>query len=230
VRAEHDREVPASVLRARVRERFELGPHASAPFAFDQIEARTVDLAQAAAGAARLWSSHVQYPESSMSDAFNVELTQQADYRFVARFDNPAIPALLTDEPAPLGHDAGPNPARLLAVAIANCLAASLLFALRKFRNEPAPLRAEARMRLVRNAQNRWRVGVVQVDLHLGVPAAGLKQLERALAQFEDFCIVTQSLRASFPVDVRVFDSLGAELHTSTEPDAARDGAALGAA
>ena len=36
--------------------------------------------------------------------------------------------------------------------------------------------------------------------------------LERALAQFEDFCVVTQSVRAAFPVDVRVLDSAGTVL------------------
>ena len=56
-----------------------------------------------------------------------IELVQQADYRFEARFDHPSLPALATDEPPPLGGDAGPHPA-LLGTAVANCLAASLLF------------------------------------------------------------------------------------------------------
>lgn len=38
---------------------------------------------------------------------FTIELVQQADYRFEAHFDNPALPALVTDEPPPLGGDAG---------------------------------------------------------------------------------------------------------------------------
>lgn len=67
---------------------------------------------------------------------FSIELAQQADYRFEARFDDPALPPLVTDEPPPLGGGAGPNPARLLGTAVANCLAASLLFSLRKFRND----------------------------------------------------------------------------------------------
>ena len=36
---------------------------------------------------------------------FTIELVQQADYRFEARFDNPALPPLDTAEPAPLGGD-----------------------------------------------------------------------------------------------------------------------------
>ena len=59
----------------------------------------------------------------------------------------------------------------------------------------------------MRNERNRLRVGRIQVDVHLGVAAAELKLLARALAQFADFCVVTQSVRAAFPVDVRVLDS-----------------------
>lgn len=34
---------------------------------------------------------------------------------------------------------------------------------------------------------------------HLGAPAATIRFLDRALAQFEDFCVVTQSVRAAIP-------------------------------
>ncbi|HJV63446.1 MAG TPA: OsmC family protein [Albitalea sp.] len=142
----------------------------------------------------------------------SVDLRQQQDFRFEARFDNPAMPPLVTDEAAPLGGDAGPNPARLLGTAVANCLAASLLFSLRKFKNEAEPIRAHASVEIGRNAQNRLRIGRIAVDLHLGAPAAALKMLDRVLGQFEEFCIVTQSVRAGIPVDVRVIDATGAVL------------------
>lgn len=145
-----------------------------------------------------------------MSDtSFTVELVQQADYRFEVRFDSPAVPALMTDESAPLGADAGPNPARLLGTAVANCLASSLLFSLRKFKNSAEPVRATATVSLVRNAQNRLRIGRIDVDLHLAAAAPDMRALDRVLAQFEDFCIVTQSVRAGMTVDVRVFDRNG---------------------
>ena len=143
---------------------------------------------------------------------FKIELVQQADYRFEAHFDNPTLPVLVTDEPPPLGGDAGPNPARLLGTAVANCLAASLLFSMRKFKNQPEPLRAVATVEVVRNAENRLRIGRIGVDLHLGAAAAEMKALDRVLAQFEEFCIVTQSVRAGIAVDVRVIDREGAVL------------------
>ena len=141
-----------------------------------------------------------------------IELHQQADYRFEVRFENTRIAPLITDEPAPLGGGAGPNPERLLATAVANCLAASLLFAMRKFRNEPGPLRAVAAIRTGRNAEKRLRIAGMEVDLHLGVVAEGLNMLDRILEQFESFCVVTQSVRQSFPVQVRVLDRDGAVL------------------
>jgi len=150
-----------------------------------------------------------------MDGPFTIELKQQANYRFEVHFDNPAVPPLVTDEAAPLGGDEGPNPSRMLVTAIANCLSASLLFAMRKFKNEPGPMRTTATATIGRNAEKRLRVLSVAVDLHLGVPAVGLAMVERILAQFEEFCVVTQSVRASIPVTVRVLDATGAVLHTS---------------
>ena len=156
-------------------------------------------------------------------NTFEIELVQEADYRFEAHFDNPALQPLLTDEPPPLGHDAGPNPSRLLAVAAANCLAASLLFALRKFRNNAEPLRAVARVSMARNAQNRLRIARIAVDLHLGAAAASLRSLDRVLGQFEDFCVVTQSIRAGIAVDVRVLDRDGTVLKEPRADDVAAE-------
>jgi len=63
-----------------------------------------------------------------------------------------------------------------------------------------------------RNAQGRLRIARIEVEIHLGCAAGELKMLERALAQFEDFCLVTQSVRVGIAVDVRVFDRDGLQL------------------
>ena len=63
-------------------------------------------------------------------EPFTFTLEQQDDYAFLIRFDTPGAAPLLSDEPEPLGRGTGPNPSRLLAAAVANCLSASLLFAL----------------------------------------------------------------------------------------------------
>ncbi|GAB4443747.1 MAG: hypothetical protein OHK0026_10470 [Rhodocyclaceae bacterium] len=143
-----------------------------------------------------------------MSESVSFTLERQEDYAFLVRFDRGIAP-LLTDEPPPLGKGRGPNPSRLLAASVANCLMASLLFSLSKFRNEPGPMNATVTARMERNEQGRLRVGGVTVDIRLGAAGEDLRHLERALAQFEDFCVITQSVRAGFPVEVTVRDAAG---------------------
>jgi organic hydroperoxide reductase OsmC/OhrA len=143
-----------------------------------------------------------------------LSLQQTGDYEFRVRFDGSPIPDLVTDEGSPLGGDAGPDPSRLLAAAVANCLSASLLFALRKFKNAPDALNAKARATLARNEHGRWRVARIAVELQLGEAAETLANLDRVLAQFEDFCIVTESVRQGVAVEVSVRDATGALLHT----------------
>ena len=138
-----------------------------------------------------------------------VHLEQQEGFSFLVRFDETQTEALLTDESAPLGKGAGPNPSQLLLAALANCLSASLLFALRKFHNQPGRLRAEAVTRLERDPAGRWRIPKAWVELHLAEGAEQHQQLPRILEQFEQFCIVTQSVRAGIDVAVTVKDAQG---------------------
>ncbi|NJD34390.1 MAG: OsmC family protein [Betaproteobacteria bacterium] len=145
-----------------------------------------------------------------MSDTqqFSFTLEQQEDFAFLIRFDQD-IPPLLADEPPPLGHDAGPNPSRLLAASIGNCLSASLLFALRKFKNNPGPITTVVTAHMERNEAKRLRVGRVDVVIQFDSPADAMEHLDRVLDQFEDFCVVTQSVRSGFPVNVSVRDGAG---------------------
>jgi len=145
-----------------------------------------------------------------------VTLEQEQDYSFRVRFDEATIADLMTDEPPPLGQGSGPNPTRLLTAAVANCLSASLLFAMRKFRNQPGPLVTTATAELARNEQGRLRVAHIHADIQLAEAAAAHASLERILAQFEDFCTVTESVRAGIDVSVSVTDAQGARLHGTT--------------
>jgi organic hydroperoxide reductase OsmC/OhrA len=147
-----------------------------------------------------------------MDPANTVALVLQEGYRFAVDFEQPGVAALVTDARPPLGMGAGPDSEKLLVAAVANCLSSSLVFSLRKFRNERFHLCTTADATLSRNAQGRLRVAGIEVVIRLGVPASTLRQLGRALAQFEDFCVVTQSVRAAIPVSVRVLDDSGAPL------------------
>ena len=142
-----------------------------------------------------------------MSDqAVKVNLTQQQDYQFQVDFEG-GVPALLADEPAPLGQSKGPSPVQLLAAAVGNCLSDSLLFALRKYKQAPEPITCEVVAEVGRNAEGRLRVRTITAKLKLGVPAAQLQHLDRVLAQFESFCTVTQSVGQGIPIMVHVRDA-----------------------
>lgn len=148
----------------------------------------------------------------STGEEICVLLTQREGYTFTIDFRD-GLPPLLSDEPPPLGAAQGPNPSRLLLAAIANCLAASLVFALRKFRNTPGPLRAEISARAERNDAGRWRIPRAVVRLTLAEDADAHTQLPRILEQFEQFCVVTQSVREGIEVSVELRDARGTLLH-----------------
>ena len=137
-----------------------------------------------------------------------VELRQQADYRFDIHFDE-AISVLTSDEPAPLGTGLGPSPVQLLCAAVGNCLSDSLLFAFRKFKQTPEPIRCEVQAQVGRNAEGRMRVLKIDAKMHLGVAADQIEHADRVLSQFEEFCTVTQSVGQGIPVHTRVLDAHG---------------------
>ncbi|MFY7867442.1 OsmC family protein [Roseateles sp.] len=141
----------------------------------------------------------------------HVELTQQQNYQFQIKFGG-AAPDLLGDEPPPLGAGLGPSPVQLLAAAVGNCLSDSLLFALRKFKQAPEPIRCEVSAEVGRNAEGRVRVLKIDAKLTLGVAATQLLQLDRVLNSFEAYCTVTQSVGAGIPVQVQVWDAQGLRL------------------
>jgi organic hydroperoxide reductase OsmC/OhrA len=144
-----------------------------------------------------------------------VHLELADGYRFIATFpDMPNAGAFTFDETPPLGGAAGPNPAMLLAAAIGNCLAASLTFCMRKARVSPARIGVDVAAHIVRTDTGRFRIGSVDVALSPETPEAGVAALDRCGALYEDFCIVTESVRHGIPVNV------------SLVPHASRDGAA----
>ncbi len=143
---------------------------------------------------------------------FTLTLSRQQDYRFNVQFDLAGVPDLQLDEPPPLGAGAGPNASRLLAAAVANCLSASLLFCLGKFKQDPEGLTAHVTGKMVRNEQGRLRVGGIAVDIRL---EQTVDRLAHCADQFEEFCVVTDSVRNGIPVSVQVRDAAGQLIHQS---------------
>lgn len=146
---------------------------------------------------------------------FTIHLTQLDDYQINVQFDWKKAADLLMDEPPPLGEASGPNASRLLAAAAANCLSASLLYCLAKEEPPGHSLRTEATCILIRNEQKRLRIGGMEVKLIVADELVQSKRFERCKALFEDFCVVSASIRQGIPIKVSVQDQQGQILHSS---------------
>jgi len=150
-----------------------------------------------------------------MSSDPSVRLVQQADYQFAIYYNEERDP-LYGDEPPPLGGSQGATPSQFLLAGVANCLSDSLIFALRKFKQNPEPIETKASCEIGRNAENRLRILVIHVEIKIGVPGGTLENLERVLAQFQDFCTVSASVSLSIPINVTVIDSENLQLYPAS--------------
>jgi len=135
---------------------------------------------------------------------FTITMQQIRDFEFRVRFDHPHHASLDLDEPAPLGRDSAPNAARILAAAIGNCLSASLLFCARKAKVEMGAIQTSVKTRIARTPKGRLRIAGVEVQIDPSLPEAEISKAARCLGLFEDYCLVTQSVRQGIPVDVTV--------------------------
>jgi uncharacterized OsmC-like protein len=141
----------------------------------------------------------------SVATTHHVTVRLARQYEFVAEFDDvPGGPALLFDEPPPLGEGRAPNGAAVLAAAVGNCLAASLTYCLRRARVPLETLTADVTTRIERNEQGRQRIGSIDVTLSPELGSGGGAGLDRCEKLFEDFCTVTASVRQGIPINVSV--------------------------
>lgn len=148
-----------------------------------------------------------------------VRLSLEEGYRFSVDFGD-GFETLVVDEPPPLGRADGPNASALLGAAVGNCLSASLLYCLRRAHLEVEGMSAEVKVDPVRNERGRLRIGSISVCLHPAVRGASEARVARCLELFEDFCVVTDSVRNGIDVAVAVEQ----ELLEGADPMGASDG------
>jgi len=133
-----------------------------------------------------------------------VTVTRKSGFVFDVAFEAvPGLPVLGMDEPVPTGTATGPNATDLLLAAVANCLSASLLMCLQRSRAEVDRLSATATARIERNERGRLRIAAIDVEISPALGPDDAPKIVRCRELFEDFCIVTASLRQGIPVDVR---------------------------
>ena len=142
--------------------------------------------------------------KSTESHQFAISMDSMGDYEFRVRFDKAFYSDLLMDEPPPLGGDKAPNASRMLAAAVGNCLSASLLFCARKAHVNVQGVHTEVRVNYVRNEQGKLRIGKIDVAIEPKFDPAEIQKAQRCLELFEDYCVVTQSVRKGIDVSVAV--------------------------
>ena len=135
---------------------------------------------------------------------FQVEVTHEKDFVFKVDFGLNNVKDLTMDEPEPVGKGVGPNASRVLAAALGNCLSASLLFCLKKSRVEIKGMKTSVRGITSRNAEGRWRIPKFIVEITPNVDTKYEKPFERCIDLFEQFCIVSQSIKEGIPIEVKV--------------------------
>jgi uncharacterized OsmC-like protein len=135
---------------------------------------------------------------------FRVGVAREEEFVFNVDFGLDGVGDLVMDEPEPLGGATGPNASKVLAAAVGNCLCASLLFCLQRSRVEVQSMEASVSGVLTTNKEGRWRVKELDVEITPEVDEGKAKQLERCVEIFEEFCIVTSSVRQGIPINVTV--------------------------
>ncbi len=106
----------------------------------------------------------------------------------------------------------GPNPSRMLALSVLGCLSASFIFCLKKRDFKVDDFEAEAEVTIARNEKGFLRIKKIDVNIEpkiedpetLKRAKQCLKAVKDGVSFFEQYCIVTQSVRAGIEVNVNL--------------------------
>ncbi|MFX1238299.1 MAG: OsmC family protein [Promethearchaeota archaeon] len=99
----------------------------------------------------------------------------------------------------------GPDPSRLLASAVLGCMSASFLFCLKKRNLTLDDLKGEAEIVIAINEKKLSRVKEINVKLTpiTSDPKVN-KRIEQCKKFFEQYCTVTESVRAGIKVNAEI--------------------------
>lgn len=106
----------------------------------------------------------------------------------------------------------GPNPSKLLGLAILGCLSASFIFCLKKRKFKVDDFSAEAEVKISRNEKGFLRVKNIDVNIKPNITDPDalkrakqcLKSAKDGVSIFEQYCTVTQSIRSGIDVNVNL--------------------------
>ena len=139
-----------------------------------------------------------------MNEKIHAHVHRKKGYKSSVTFDELRGVELHMDEPKPVGTSEGPSAAMMLSSAVGHCLTSSLMFCMEKSRGSVKDIEADVETSLIRNDKGRWRVEGIKVNMKVDVNDIDKEKLERCKSIFEDFCIVTASVREGVKIDVEV--------------------------
>jgi len=153
-------------------------------------------------------------PEDPFGRICDVELDFLDGCRFEASFRT-REGELLMEEPTPLGPGHGPEAVSLFTASSTYCMASSLNYYLAKARVVPQELSAKGHVEMRLTDDMFRRIAKLDIDIDIVVTEKERKRLMRALERFTDLCIITESVKGSFPINVRVHHPWGTHLAVS---------------
>ncbi len=99
----------------------------------------------------------------------------------------------------------GTSPAKLLALSVLGCIAASFSFCLQTKNFSLSGLEGKAEVTIARNDKGFWRVKKIDVEMIPKIDTPEIrKRADQCKNYFEQYCIILESLRTGFEVSVNL--------------------------
>ena len=136
----------------------------------------------------------------------NVGLALQEEMIFKCDLGSTKMNDLYIDERHVKGVDKiGPDPARLLGLAVLGCLEASFEFCMQKKNFKLNELRGKAEVLMKKNEKGFWRVKKINIEINPTIENPEMrKRADQCKKMFEQYCIVTQSVREGIEINVNL--------------------------
>jgi uncharacterized OsmC-like protein len=137
---------------------------------------------------------------------FDVHLRHLDRYRFETQASedgNPHGKPYISDEPDPVGDNAGPATPAMLATAVGHCLSASLLETSRKAQLAIDGIETKATAVVVPNQEGNPRIKRIEVDMYPSLREDSPRR-QRCEDVFQNYCTVSSSLKPAIDIQVAV--------------------------
>ena len=153
----------------------------------------------------------VDEPQDPFAKICDVELEHLDGCRFDVSYRT-RDGELLMEEPAPMGPCHGPEAVSAFVASATYCMTSSLNYYLAKARVVPEELSARGHVKMRLTEDMFRRIDRLDIDIHIVVTEKEMKRFMRALERFTRLCIITESIKGSFPINVRVRHPWGMHL------------------